>query len=68
MTGIHRSRFNETGVGLGLLGSRDDTLTASLNAGKGVILRDAELPTNSPYITPEQRAILQKNEFVVRIT
>ena len=39
LCGMQRQRFSESGVGLGILGSRDDTTNAELIAGKGVILR-----------------------------
>ena len=39
LCGTQRLRFNESGEGLGILGSRDDTTNAELIAGQAVILR-----------------------------
>lgn len=71
--GIHRARFDESGHGLGLSGRRDDTTTAELIAGHGVILRgtDSVLPSkindpNSDYRAPQTRSRARPTSAITR--
>lgn len=48
-SGSHKHRFSSDGVGLGLEGRRDDTVTQRVIAGQGMITRDIEPEIDCPH-------------------
>lgn len=48
-SGAHKHRFSADGVGLGLDGRRDDTLSQRVIAGQGMITRDIEPEIDCPH-------------------
>ena len=66
-TGIQKKRFSADGMGLGLLGSKDDTTLAQLIQNQGVILRDVDHQVESPHKTllPEE---LERTTVITYVT